>query len=500
MSVYVSLACREYVEGRICLTSDKLSGFITNHGFCSRKLWRNVLEWTGQKFPEEIINVGVVVSTPIPTLDYLATFGMISYRVLTIEDLSGDLSGIDILYFIGLPVSDISDVMEEYVRYGGGILIECPDKVGTINVLEDIETINITSIERPSYEISYWTEDGVDHPIYSNDAIVYFYSTLELNSFSNWTILMSSVKNESLISNVTGGGNVYVPTTSSATSEFGISYENYYKNGIVYLNEVMVDGKPVVSSSEYHSFGEKVYSAQNIDRIYGVFTSNIIIASDEFLNWHNLTWVGQNNVNTRVFFFVRSSATQDGLSASSWIGPYQNPSNDISSLTGRYLQFMAVLRNDGDNVSLPLIEKINISFFSLQQSTKFFTKAFDLNFVPKHILLTYNASNVDDNTVIRFAVSGEDTVDETRYKYIDPNKIETLDVISYDSSKVKIMLEFIGNSSVPVSINEFAFMLGGDEVEPVNFVSNVAPVVTYLVSEDGEYYLITEDGEYIIAE
>ena len=500
MSVYVSLACRSYIEGRICLTSDRLGGFITNHGFCSVGLWKNVLEWTAQKYPNELIRVGVVESFSVPTIDYLSAFGQVSYQLIDTEYIAtNSLSEFDLLYFIGLPLAIDSSIIEQYVRNGGGVLIECPDQAGSINILDGIETINITSIERPSYGISYWTNDGTSHPIFSSDAHVYFYSTLNLDSLSNWTILMSSAQNNAITNSLSGS--VFVPTIGSSSSEIGFSYENYYKDGIVSIDESFSDGVAFVSSHTYQHIGNKVYSAKTIDRMYGVFTSDVIMASSSFLNWNNLTWDGTWNIHSKVSLFARSSDTQDDLVGEKWNGPYLNPSNDISSLNGKYLQFMAVLRNDYDNEIVPVVTSISLSFLAFQQSTKFFTETFQLNFVPKSILLTYNASNISDDTIIKFAVSGEDTADFTQYQFIDPNKIESLN-LAYGSKQIKVMLEFVGNSSVSVVINEFAMMIGGDTVEAINVVSNVAPVaIQHLITEDEENDFITEDeGYHIITE
>jgi hypothetical protein len=97
-----------------------------------------------------------------------------------------------------------------------------------------------------------------------------------------------------------------------------------------------------------------------------------------------------------------------------------------------------------------------------------FTKTFKIGFVPKQILLTYNATNVDDDAIIRFAVSGTDTIDPAYYMYIDPNKIENLYEIGFDSGEIKIMLELGGVSGTDISVDEFALMLSGDTAKRIN--------------------------------
>jgi hypothetical protein len=169
-----------------------------------------------------------------------------------------------------------------------------------------------------------------------------------------------------------------------------------------------------------------------------------------------------------IYLFVRSSDTEVGIYSSDWMGPYSYTKNDISAQSGKYLQFMVVLRNDTGLSPFPVINSINVSFLSMNNLVQFFTKTFKIGFVPKQILLTYNATNVDDDSIIRFAVSGTDTIDPAYYMYIDPNKIENLYEIGFDSGEIKIMLELGGVSGTDISVDEFAFMLSGDTAQRIN--------------------------------
>ena len=109
MSNYVSLMTREYSEGRICISTDRLSGYLTNHGFNSQNLWRKILEWTGQKFNLENIHIAVINSAKLLPLNYIDNFKPISYEEIDLQYVSiNDLARFDLIYFIGLPalVSD----------------------------------------------------------------------------------------------------------------------------------------------------------------------------------------------------------------------------------------------------------------------------------------------------------------------------------------------------------------------------------------------------------
>ena len=214
-----------------------------------------------------------------------------------------------------------------------------------------------------------------------------------------------------------------------------------------------------IDSVSYTYLGEKVYAAQKLERIYGIFLSNTVQASDSFLKWKEVTIVGTQDSSSQIYFLLRTS-TDGNFDESEWIGPFYNATTNISTIKGGYMQFMVVLRSDSTSSSIPKVDEVILSYYSSESSVKFFTQAFNIGFQPEHILLTYNAAESDD-TIIRFAVSGVDSVDLSNYQYIDPNKIEEL-ALTYNSDKLKIMAEIIGSSESQVVLNEFAVTFSGD--------------------------------------
>ena len=64
MNIYAAIIVRQYAEGRICITSDRIGGYLSTDGG-SLSLWRNLLEWTSQKTISETIRVGVINSNNI---------------------------------------------------------------------------------------------------------------------------------------------------------------------------------------------------------------------------------------------------------------------------------------------------------------------------------------------------------------------------------------------------------------------------------------------------
>ena len=221
-----------------------------------------------------------------------------------------------------------------------------------------------------------------------------------------------------------------------------------------------------ISGASFTYLGEKVYAANKLERIYGVFLSSVIASNENFLKWKEITVNKTIDPYSTIYFFIRTSDSETFVE-SEWLGPFYNVTTDISYVGGKYIQFMIVLRSDTTSPSVPKVDEVIISYYSSENSVKFFTHAFRIGFQPEHLLLTYNAVETDD-TIIRFAVSGVDSVDMADYQFIEPNKLESLSGLTYASNKLKIMAEVIGSSQTQVVLNEFAVMFSGDADYRVN--------------------------------
>lgn len=221
---------------------------------------------------------------------------------------------------------------------------------------------------------------------------------------------------------------------------------------------------PGINSVKFNYLGKKVVSVNRIDRIVGVFTSDVLVANSSFLRWDSISWVG-TTLDRNVSIFVRSGTTITETKYSKWKGPYFDKFFNIDTLIGQYIQFMIVLV--ADQITNPIINSLALNFISSQDSVKFYSKYFDLGFSPKNLMLTYNATeNLD--SIIRFAVTSQDTVAENKYQFISPNKIEELVNLSPNASGIKFMIEIIGNSGLPVEIHEVSLAIGADQVSQIN--------------------------------
>lgn len=246
---------------------------------------------------------------------------------------------------------------------------------------------------------------------------------------------------------------------------------------IINNNKVIETQITGIASISYNYLGDKIYSASQYEKIYGVFVSSEIDAGINFLKWNQISWDSITDEFSKLYLFVKSSDTKGGLMHSSWSNVILSSPADISQFKGRYIQFMVLIKIDNDNFSVPKVEKVNLSYFSKESSVKFFTKTFNLGFAPKHVLLTYN-SNIDnienDDVAIRFAISGEDSVDTSKYQYINPNKIEKLSDIPKTSKNIKVMLEIFSSSEAQVIVNEFGLMFSGEDPLRINKLEKVS--------------------------
>jgi len=248
------------------------------------------------------------------------------------------------------------------------------------------------------------------------------------------------------------------------------------------INKVRVINRDVsgIELITFDYLGKKIYSAEKTEKLVGIFVSQPVMGEEGLVGWKELSVVSQKPVGTDIYIYLKSSSSESGLDSASWTGPYLNSINDISNVSGQWLQFVVVLVNDGatnynyqsiEVAATPILQSLELSYYSSETSAKFYTRAFDLGFVPKHVLLTYNG-DVSANSIVRFAVSGFDTTNINEYQYIDPNKVETLSDLSILSDKIKVMIEMIGDSGVTLTIHEFALMFSGNGQLRLNDISS----------------------------
>ena len=225
-----------------------------------------------------------------------------------------------------------------------------------------------------------------------------------------------------------------------------------------------------VSEVTYDNLGEKVYAAKKIEKLVGVWVSQPVWGRSDLLTWQELTIEWQKILNTDIYIYVKSGSTISNLSNSDWSGTYLNTTNDISDFKDRYLQFALVLVNNRvedpitygyNTTTFPLVSSVNITYLSSQSTVRFFSKTFEVGFRPERALLTYNGT-IPTDTIVKFALTNKQSVNPSDYQYIDYNKIEELASLSVVSDKMKIMMEMIGSSDIPIIVDEISVTFSGD--------------------------------------
>lgn len=236
-------------------------------------------------------------------------------------------------------------------------------------------------------------------------------------------------------------------------------------------------GIPGIKSISFDFLDHKVYSAQKIQSMCGYFVSQPIDSGVNLISWKEMIWDAIKLNGTDIAIYLKTSSSESNLENVTWNGPYYNYTTDLSDFKDRYLQFMIALCNNGakndyhNYFSSPIFKSISLVYSSSSNASKFYSKAFNLNFVPKHILLTYNGE-ISSDSIVRFAVSGFDSVDPNDYQYIEANKIVELEDFSILSNKIKLLIEMLGDSNIPVVISEVALMFSGDQQLRLNNISS----------------------------
>jgi len=204
-----------------------------------------------------------------------------------------------------------------------------------------------------------------------------------------------------------------------------------------------------------------VFSASKIYKMFATFESPYINGGDGFVSWNKLKVNYEKFNNNELYIYLRSSNTSNSTDLS-WTGPFLQDEYDISNLNQQFIQIMVVMSTNYLNITSPILNSINLSYFKLGSEEKFFTKTFDLGFKPKNIILTYNGE-IPDSTIIQFAVSGKDSSDSNDFHIITPNSVDDISKTPDLNDKIKIMISGVGNKNVPFIIDEFSLMLSGED-------------------------------------
>lgn len=206
-----------------------------------------------------------------------------------------------------------------------------------------------------------------------------------------------------------------------------------------------------------------VFSANEIFSIDAIFDSPEIDGGHGFISWDKLNVDCDLVDNSQIYIYVRNYDVSGEGHKASWVGPIlKYHQYDVSDMAGKFFQIRALMSMNSFATESPKLNKISLSCYKIGEEEMFFTKALDLGFKPKHIFLTYNAPEAQD-VMIRFAITERfDATDPFQYHDITPGMIENIEDVPI-SRYMKLMLSGIGKRTVPFVVDEFAFILSGDE-------------------------------------
>jgi hypothetical protein len=337
----VSLIINEYLNGRVAITTDRLGGFRTGNGSQPAGFWENLIKWVAQKNKNENVNLCIVKSSNIFHNEFLSKIEDINYQEFNENEIfSINFDDFDLLYFVGLPKigapDDLPETIEEYVRNGGGLIVESPDIIGDIEIVSLIDPVSVTSNKRPSYEAAYWTQFGLESEVYykENTSSSFMVEIRSTDFSENWDIILSNV--ETSVGKVETGAAIASNDYSSRSfQEFGVGFIVGISDGTVLLEE----GDHALSSSSSSS------SSSTVDEVYWDLCDNI-------LGYWKL-----NEANTNSFVWDSSgNFSQIGDFRSGGLSSY-TVDNSISGKINNALYFSEIGMN---NVLIP--PGVNLNF------------------------------------------------------------------------------------------------------------------------------------------
>lgn len=250
---YVNIATRLYGEGRIIIHTGRITGKNTPTGKYSPDFWRRFLELASDQTPDDLIRVAVVNnkkdSNLIQSLSRIE--GVKVKNILYPQLLKEKSPNFDCIYVAGLTLEigeAVPSFIEEYVREGGGLIIEEPNiESEPINILTEIDSINVSSKRPLPISISEWRESAANSYIYQEGIqFPFMVALLESDFPSSWDVLMADVE---LVTNTTTPPELTYNLGKSSGSNVFVAYTSAFQNGIVEVEPEGVFGLSSSSSS-----------------------------------------------------------------------------------------------------------------------------------------------------------------------------------------------------------------------------------------------------------
>ncbi len=240
------------------------------------------------------------------------------------------------------------------------------------------------------------------------------------------------------------------------------------------------------------SGSEPFYSATYIETEVGIYESEVFNGTQNLIQWISIGWTATAPTGTSITIAVRTAATSSAITSAKYGNEFVNPSpNDISSLSGQYLQFRATLTASQKGSASPILNSVDIQLRT-SESIHFFTTNFVLPDALQRGILTYNGTINPPVTDVVFGICGKNSTDFSDYFVINPNKLFDVPA-DHQLNNLRVGIKLISStSSVPV-VDEFAllFELANDAIIRLGLLGDNGQTFVPVVSADGTRTVIT---------
>jgi photosystem II stability/assembly factor-like uncharacterized protein len=238
---------------------------------------------------------------------------------------------------------------------------------------------------------------------------------------------------------------------------------------------------------------EPFFSGNKVEKEVAVYYSEILNGTSSFVQWTTLSWSATTPAGTTLTVAVKSANSQAELASAEFGTEFSSgTSNDITSYTGRYLQFRVTLQSLVKGAGSPVLHSVDVGV-RISQATHFYTTNFTLPEAIKKGILTYNGVINPPITDIVFGINGDQSTDFDDYYIFSPDKMFELPE-EFQKKNMKIGIKLISSiSEVPV-VDEFAllFSLANNATIRLNLDGHPTTTEGQLVSVAGSTTVTTE--------
>ena len=205
----------------------------------------------------------------------------------------------------------------------------------------------------------------------------------------------------------------------------------------------LIEIDPYGNTIDKMSSSSPFYSAFKIDVERGEYYSEIFSGTNELVKWDRFSWAATQPANTSVFMYIRTSDSKNDILNEGFKGPFgigESSGIDIGYLTGKFIQFKAVLISHSRGVS-PSLSSAVIKMIT-GDTVHFFTTNFTLPGKIKRGILTSHTIKPVYSDII-FGINTADSTDFSDYQIIDENQLFEIDS---PNNNFRIGVKFISPS------------------------------------------------------